>query len=177
MTSAPDEMLAKARYHRRLEDFPESEHWYKVYLLARPQDDDTRQELVAMAEFASAKSGADKVRQLANLCARHFKIKSDSAELTAAVKQSEPGEIRRKTAALNAQIVERVLEAWNLKADETPWPEALRRGEKLQNWQLVEWILRNCDVDLDTSRSFEVKVDAAELRALATGRSNSPVPP
>lgn len=163
MSSNPDEMLAKARHHRKLQDFAEGEHWYKVYLLARPEDDDARKELIAMAEFASARHSADKVRQLAALCAHHFKIETDVAELSSAARQSDSEEIRTKAAALHAQILDRIRRAWNLNPDESPWPEALRRGDKLQNWKLVEWILRNCEVDPETSWIFELKVDAAEL--------------
>lgn len=163
MSSDPDEMLAKARHHRKLGDFAEGEHWYKVYLLARPKDEDARKELISMAEFASARHSAEKVRQLAALCAHHFKIETDVTELSSAARQSDTEEIRAQAASLNAQILGRIREAWNLNADESPWPEALRRGDKMQNWKLVEWILRNCEVDLETSWLFELKVDAAEL--------------
>lgn len=126
-----------------------------------------------MAELALAKSGADKARQLATLFARHFKIESNCKDLIAAVRGSDSGEIRTQTEALNAVIIEQIRKAWELGPEDNPWLEALRRGDKLQAWSLIEWILRNCNTDPETSWLFELKVDAAELLDLLTEYPNS----
>lgn len=162
----PEGLLVKARQYRGRLDFAESEHWYKVYLLARPQDEVARQELIAMAELSSAQTKADRVRQFVSMCVRHFRVEGDPSALNAAVQNCDPLEIRTQAVELESSVIGKLREAWNLNPDESPWPEGLRRAERLGQWNIVEWILDNCEVAPETDWLLRLKVESVEVLEL-----------
>jgi len=173
----PEDLLTLALRFQRRQQFAESEHWFKVYLLARPDDEKARKTMVRMNLRQYTKARACKVADFAQECVRRF-------GLTACSLQCQIEELNQlaQTAKLSkmhhlAQKVENHTLAemglfLGVAPGSNPWTAALSFAEKAQQWSLVEWVLDNSPEPLEREDLLRFKLMVPDiLEMLAYRRS------